>query len=325
MEQRAIERLGRAVGVVGLGTWQLGADWGAVQADDARAVLDGAVEQGVTFFDTADVYGYGRSERFCGELLSRHPDVFVATKMGRRVEQLAENYNRPSFLAWNDRSRANLGVERLDLVELHCPPDGVYESDAVFDALDEMVSTGRIGAHGVSVETCAQALSAIARPHVATVQIILNCFRLKPLEHVLPAALQAGVGIIVRVPLASGLLSGRYDERTVFAPEDHRSYNRHGEAFDVGETFAGVPYEVGLKAVRELAGLVDPGVTLAQFALRWVIDQSGVSTVIPGARNPEQVRANAAAAELPPLRADQQAGVRDVYDRLIREHVHDRW
>lgn len=325
MEQRAIERLGRAVGVVGLGTWQLGADWGAVQADDARAVLDGAVEQGVTFFDTADVYGDGRSERFCGELLSRHPDVFVATKMGRRVEQLAENYNRPSFLAWNDRSRANLGVERLDLVQLHCPPDGVYESDAVFDALDEMVSTGRIGAHGVSVETCAQALSAIARPHVATVQIILNCFRLKPLEHVLPAALQAGVGIIVRVPLASGLLSGRYDERTVFAPEDHRSYNRHGEAFDVGETFAGVPYEVGLKAVRELAGLVDPGVTLAQFALRWVIDQSGVSTVIPGARNPEQVRANAAAAELPPLRADQQAGVRDVYDRLIREHVHDRW
>ena len=325
MEQRAIERLGRAVGVVGLGTWQLGADWGAVQADDARAVLDGAVEQGVTFFDTADVYGDGRSERFCGELLSRHPDVFVATKMGRRVEQLAENYNRPSFLAWNDRSRANLGVERLDLVQLHCPPDGVYESDAVFDALDEMVSTGRIGAYGVSVETCAQALSAIARPHVATVQIILNCFRLKPLEHVLPAALQAGVGIIVRVPLASGLLSGRYDERTVFAPEDHRSYNRHGEAFDVGETFAGVPYEVGLKAVRELAGLVDPGVTLAQFALRWVIDQSGVSTVIPGARNPEQVRANAAAAELPPLRADQQAGVRDVYDRLIREHVHDRW
>jgi aryl-alcohol dehydrogenase-like predicted oxidoreductase len=325
MEQRAIQRLDRAVSVVGLGTWQLGADWGAVQADDARSVLDSAVDHGVTFFDTADVYGDGRSERFCGELLVRHPDVFVATKMGRRVEQVAENYNRDSFLAWNDRPRANLGVETLDLVQLHCPPDGVYESDAAFDALDEMVGTGRIRAYGVSVETCAQALSAIARPHVATVQVILNCFRLKPLEQVLPAAAQAGVGIIVRVPLASGLLSGRYDEHTVFAPEDHRSYNRHGEAFDVGETFAGVPYEVGLAAVRELAGLVDPGVPLAQFALRWVIDQPGVSTVIPGARNPEQVRGNAAAAELPPLRADQLAGVKDVYDRLIREHVHDRW
>jgi aryl-alcohol dehydrogenase-like predicted oxidoreductase len=325
MEQRAIDRLGRTVSVIGLGTWQLGADWGSVAPDDARAVLDAAVDQGVTFIDTADVYGDGRSEQFCGELHKRHPELMIATKMGRRVEQLAENYNRESFLAWNDRSRANLGVEQLDLVQLHCPPDGVYENDAAFDALDEMVSAGRIRAYGVSVETCAQALSAIARPHVASVQIILNCFRLKPLEQVLPAAREAGIGIIVRVPLASGLLSGRYDEHTTFAPEDHRTYNRHGEAFDVGETFAGVPYEVGLKAARELAGVVDPGVTLAQFALRWVIDQTGVSTVIPGARNPEQVRGNAETAALPSLRADQLAGVRDVYDRLIREHVHDRW
>ena len=195
----------------------------------------------------------------------------------------------------------------------------------MFAALDEMVSTGRIRAYGVSVETCAQALAAIARPRVASVQIILNCFRLKPLEEVLPAAQDAGVGIIARVPLASGLLSGRYDEHTVFAPDDHRSYNRHGEAFDVGETFAGVPYEVGLAAVRELTSLLDPGVPLAEFALRWVIDQPGVSTVIPGARNPEQVRGNAASASLAPLREDQLAGVRDVYDRLIRPLVHDRW
>ena len=325
MEQRTIYRLGRSVSVVGLGTWQLGADWGSVSPDDARATLETAIEQGVTFFDTADVYGDGRSERFCGELHADHPEVFIATKMGRRVEQLTENYNGSAFLAWNDRSRANLGIETLDLVQLHCPPDGVYENDAVFDALDEMVAAGRIRAYGVSVESCAQALSAIARPHVATVQIILNCFRLKPLEQVLPAAGEAGVGIIARVPLASGLLSGRYDEHTVFGPDDHRNFNRHGESFDVGETFAGVPYEVGLAAVRELSSLLDPGQTLAQFALRWVIDQPGVSTVIPGARGPEQVRANAACASLAPLHADQLAGVRDVYDRLLRSHVHDRW
>jgi aryl-alcohol dehydrogenase-like predicted oxidoreductase len=325
MEQRTIERLGRSVSVVGLGTWQLGADWGSVAADDARATLEAAVEEGVTFFDTADVYGDGRSEQFCGELRRRHPEVLIATKMGRRVEQLPENYNRQSFLEWNDRSRANLGVEQLDLVQLHCPPDAVFENDAVFEALDELVSAGRVRAYGVSVETSAQAIAAIARPHVATVQIILNCFRLKPLEEVLPAAQEAGVGIIARVPLASGLLSGRYDEHTAFAPDDHRSYNRRGEAFDVGETFAGVPFDVGLAAVRELETLLDPGQSLAQFALRWVIDQPGVSTVIPGARNPEQVRGNAASAALPPLRDDQLAGVQAVYDRLLRPLVHDRW
>jgi aryl-alcohol dehydrogenase-like predicted oxidoreductase len=325
MEQRAIDRLGTEVSVVGLGTWQLGADWGDVDASHAHATLEAAVESGVTFFDTADVYGDGRSEQFCGELHKRRPDLFVATKMGRRVEQRTENYNRDAFLAWNDRSRENLGMETLDLVQLHCPPDGVYKNDAVFDALDEMVDDGRIAAYGVSVETCEQALWAITRPGVATVQIILNCFRLKPLEEVLPAAREAGVGIIARVPLASGLLSGRYDENTRFGADDHRNYNRHGEQFDVGETFSGVPYGVGLTAVRELAKLVDDGVPMAQFALRWIIDQPGVSTVIPGARNPEQARANAAAAAAPPLRDEQLAGVRDVYDRLIREHVHDRW
>ena len=325
MESRDIARLGRSVSVVGLGTWQLGADWGDVSEDAADGVLETAVDAGVTFFDTADVYGDGRSETFCGRLRERHPEVFVATKMGRRVAQETINYNRDNFLAWNERSRENLGMETLDLVQLHCPPDGVYENDTVFQALDEMVDDGRIAAYGVSVETCAQALAAIARPHVATVQIILNCFRLKPLEEVLPAAHEAGVGIIARVPLASGLLSGRYDENTTFDASDHRTFNRAGEAFDAGETFSGVPFEVGVRAARELSALVGDDSSLAQFALRWIIDQPGVSTVIPGARNAEQVSANVAAADLAPLRAEQLAGVRDVYDRVIREHVHDRW
>ena len=325
IEQRTIGRLGRSVSVIGLGTWQLGAGWGSVDPADAEATLEAAVASGVTFFDTADVYGDGRSEQFNGALLARHPEVFVATKMGRRAEQRLESYSSENFDAWNERSRANLGVDALDLVQLHCPPDAVYASEAVFAALDRMADDGRIRAYGVSVETCEQALAAIARPHVASVQIILNCFRLKPLEQVLPAAAAAGIGIIARVPLASGMLSGRYDRNTTFAADDHRNYNRNGEAFDVGETFSGVPYDVGLAAVEELKLLVDPGVTLAQFALRWVIDQPGVSTVIPGARNPEQVRANAAVAALPALRAEQLQGVADVYDRLLRPHIHDRW
>jgi aryl-alcohol dehydrogenase-like predicted oxidoreductase len=325
VEQRAIARLGRAVSVVGLGTWQLGADWGSVDPTSANETLEAAVEAGITFFDTADVYGDGRSEQFNGALHGRHPDVFVATKMGRRADQLTENYSQANFIAWNDRSRVNLSVETVDLVQLHCPPDGVYDSDAVFHALDKMVDSGRIKAYGVSVETCEQALKAIARPHVASVQIILNCFRLKPLEAVLPAASAAGVGIIARVPLASGMLSGRYDQHTTFAADDHRNYNRNGEAFDVGETFSGVPFEVGLEAVAELKELLNPGVTLAQFALRWAIDQAGVSTVIPGARNAGQVRANAAAAALAPLEQAQLDGVKKIYDRLLRVHVHDRW
>lgn len=330
MEQRETSRLGHPLSVVGLGAWQLGADWGAVSEDDALGVLHAAMDAGVTFVDTADVYGDGRSERLVGRLLAERRAAgvdgpFVATKMGRRVEQVPENYVRENFRAWNDRSRQNLGVESLDLVQLHCPPTPVYSTDAVYDALDELVEEDRIASYGVSVETCEEALLAIARPHVASVQIILNCFRQKPLEQVLPAAAEAGVTVIARVPLASGLLSGRYDESTTFAPDDHRTYNRQGEAFDVGETFAGVPFEVGVRAVRELAPLVPEGATTAQLALRWILDQPGLTTVIPGARNAEQARGNAAAADLPPLTQEQLAGVRDVYDRLVRPHVHDRW
>ena len=325
MEHRSLA--GRDVSVVGLGAWQLGADWGVVEEDEALALLDAAVGAGVTFLDTADVYGDGRSERIIGRWLREHPgsDVMVATKMGRRVEQRLENYTADAMRAWNDRSRDNLGVDRLDLVQLHCPPTDLYAADRVFDDLDAMVADGRMAAYGVSVETCDEALAAIARPNVASVQIILNALRLKPLERVLPAAAAAGVGIIARVPLASGLLSGRYDESTTFAADDHRTYNRHGEAFDVGETFSGVPYDVGLAAVRELASVVPTGVTTAQFALRWIIDQPGVTTVIPGARNREQALANASAATVPVLTPVQLAGVRRIYDDLVRVVVHDRW
>lgn len=320
-------RTGRSVSVIGLGTWQLGADWGDVREDDALAVLRAAYDLGVRFFDTADVYGDGRSERLIGTFLRDlgDDDVVVATKAGRRMPQVPEHYTLEHLRAWTDRSRENLGVERLDLLQLHCPPSAVYESDAVFDALDVLVDEGRVDSYGVSVETRAEALAAIARPNVASVQLILNMLRLAPLEAVLPAAADANVGVIVRVPLASGLLSGKYDEHTTFAEDDHRTYNREGKAFDIGETFAGVPFETGLEAVRRLAPLVPEGVAMAQFALRWIIDQPGVSTVIPGARNVEQARSNAAAAALPPLTARELAGVEAVYQELIAPEVAGRW
>lgn len=327
MEQRILGRTGRPVSTVGLGTWQLGADWGEVREEEATAVLDAAVESGVTFFDTADVYGDGRSEQVIGRYLRGRPDaqVFVATKMGRRAEQVPENYVLDNFRAWTDRSRANLGVDTLDLVQLHCPPTAVYAGDEVFDALDTLVVEKRVAAYGVSVETCEEALTAIARPGVASVQIILNPFRLKPLERVLPAAAAAGVGIIARVPLASGLLSGKYTRETVFAADDHRTYNRHGEAFDQGETFSGVEYETGLAAAAEFAELAPRGATPAQTALRWIIQQPGVTSVIPGARNVAQARANAAAAALAPLGEGTLEAVRDLYDRRVRGEVHHRW
>ncbi|MBO2447927.1 aldo/keto reductase [Actinomadura barringtoniae] len=325
MEQRLSGRLGREVSVIGLGTWQLGADWGQVEEKDALAVLEAAVENGVTFLDTADVYGDGRSERIIGRFLRDHPGVFVATKMGRRVPQDTANYTLDAFRAWTDRSRANLGVERLDLVQLHCPPDPVFSSDAVFDGLDTLVEEGRIAAYGVSVETCEQALTSIARPGTASVQIILNAFRQKPLTEVLPAAADAGVAIIARVPLASGLLSGRYRHDTVFGSDDHRSFNRRGEAFDVGETFSGVGYDTGVEAAAEFAALSAPGASAAQTALRWIIQQPGVTTVIPGARTPDQARTNAAAAALPPLPEQTLTEIRALYDRKIRPHVHHRW
>jgi aryl-alcohol dehydrogenase-like predicted oxidoreductase len=321
-------RTGRDVSVVGLGCWQLGADWGHVDDADAMAVLHAAVDSGVTFLDTADVYGDGRSEQLIRRFLAERPgEVMVATKCGRRADpHVPESFTPENLRAWTDRSRANLGVDRLDLVQLHCPPTPVFSTDEVFDALDALVAEGNLAAYGVSVETCDEALTAIARPNVASVQIILNAFRRKPLEQVLPAAREAGVGIIARVPLASGLLSGKYTEQTTFAADDHRTYNRHGEAFDVGETFSGVPYEVGVAAARSVAEVAARlGVSTAALALRWVIDQPGVSVVIPGARNADQAKANAAAADVDPLDDEALAAIERVYDEQIREHVHNRW
>ena len=325
METRVLGRTGTNVGVIGFGAWQIGDAWGQVSETDAMAALHAAADAGVTFFDTADVYGDGRSEQLVGRLLKERPDITVATKMGRRSEQVPANYNPDNFRAWNDRSRKNLGVDTIDLVQLHCPPSQVIDTDAVFDDLDAMVAEGRMRAYGVSVETCAEALAAIARPGVATVQIILNAFRHKPLEEVLPAARRAGVGVIARVPLASGLLSGKFTAATSFGEDDHRNFNRQGQAFDKGETFSGLDYDTGLEAVERLRPLVPEGVAMAQFALRWILDQQGVSVVIPGARNADQARANTVAAGLPSLSPEVRARVDEVYDELIRPQVHHLW
>ena len=328
MDTRRLGKTGHRVSVIGLGCWQFGGDWGDVSEDEAMATLRAAADAGVTFFDTADVYGDGRSERLVGRFLAERPGsgVLVATKCGRRVEQDPANYTAGALRQWAERSRENLGLSTIPLTQLHCPPDAVYDNDAIFDALDEMVSDGILGAYGVSIETVAQGLRAIERPNVATVQVIFNAFRLKPLDRLLPACEKADVGVIVRVPLASGLLSGKYTEATTFPSGDHRTYNRAGEAFDIGETFSGVPFEVGVQAARRLAkSAVPEGWTLPEVALRWCADAPGVSTVIPGARNPEQARANAAAGSRPPLPRGPAATVRATYDEEVRGYVHDRW
>ena len=305
MRTHTLGRTGREVSEVGLGAWQIGADWGDVDEDAAMATLHAALDAGVTFFDTADVYGDGRSERLVGRLRSeRSEPITIATKMGRRAEQTVANYSPEHLRAWNDRSRANLGVETIDLVQLHCPPTDLYYHPEVFDDLEAMVQEGRMAAYGVSVERVEEALKAIEYPHVATVQIVFNIFRQRPLRLFFAEAARRGVGVIARVPLASGLLSGRYTRAT---------------------TFAGVPYEVGLEAVEELRELVPEGATLAQLALRWILMHDEVSTVIPGARSPEQARANAAAAELPPLSYPATEKIAHLYRDTISPYVHQRW
>ncbi len=315
--------------MVGLGCWQLGADWGEVSEDDALGVLQAAFDAGVRFFDTADVYGDGRSEQLIGRFLRNNTaaarEVMVATKIGRRADPFApETFTEQNLRTWVDRSRSNLAVDTLDLVQLHCPPTATFSDDAVFGVLDALRAEKAIAGYGVSVETCREALTAIARPGVVSVQIILNAFRLKPLDEVLPAAVEAGVGIIARVPLASGLLSGRYSTSTTFAENDHRNYNRSGAAFDVGETFSGVDFETGLAAVAELTAALPEDVPLPGAALRWIIDQPGVTTVIPGARNASQARRNADAgrSELP---SGFSETVRSVYDERLKADIHPRW
>jgi aryl-alcohol dehydrogenase-like predicted oxidoreductase len=328
METRRLGKTGLEVSVMGTGCWQFGGDWGDVSDGQAMMTLGAAVDAGVTFFDTADVYGDGRSERLVGRLLAEHPGagLVVATKCGRRVPQDPANYTPGALREWAERSRENLGLATVPLTQLHCPPNGVYEDDRVFGALDELVSEGVIGAYGVSVETVAQGLRALQRPGVATVQVVFNAFRLKPMEKLLPACMRAGVGVITRVPLASGLLSGKYDERTTFPDSDHRTYNRHGEAFDVGETFSGVPFEVGVWAARRLQKVAVPdGWSLAEVALRWCVDTPGVSTVIPGARSPLQAVTNAGVGKRPPLPESVAGEILSNYYEHISSYVHDRW
>ncbi|WP_430868400.1 aldo/keto reductase [Demequina aurantiaca] len=328
MQTNRVPRLARDLSQVGLGCWQLGADWGDVSDDQAQQVLAAAADSGITFFDTADVYGDGRSERAVGAFVNAHPDkgrFTVATKMGRRADpHVASAYNLDNFRRWTDRSRENLGVDRLDLVQLHCPPSEVLRDPQTFDDLRTLVDEGRIAKWGVSVELVDDAMRVLGEPDLATIQIIVNVFRRKPLERVLSAADEAGVGIIARVPLASGLLSGKYDEHTTFAKNDHRNYNRDGSAFDVGETFAGVPFEVGVKAAREVAKLTPAGWTTSQLALAWLASV-GIATMIPGARTPEQARLNAAAGDLPHLDDATMAQLAEIYNRDIRGHVHSRW
>jgi aryl-alcohol dehydrogenase-like predicted oxidoreductase len=328
MRRRPFGRTGFDASVVGFGAWAIGADWGNVSEADAMAALHASIDAGVNFFDTADVYGDGRSERLIARLRSERPeaDLFVATKAGRRLDpHVAEGYTAQSIEAFVERSRRNLEMDTLDLVQLHCPPTDVYYRPELFEALDGMVERGLIGHYGVSVERVEEALKAIEYPNVASVQIIFNAFRLRPAERFLAEAAARDVAVIARVPLASGLLSGRMSADSAFGPDDHRNFNREGQSFDVGETFSGVPFEVGLDAVEELRAWVPEGEPMATFALRWVLTFEQISTVIPGARNAAQATANAAAGSAAPLPEETMAAVREVYDRRIRPHVHQRW
>ena len=336
MQYRTPGRLRRPLSAIGQGCWQIGADWGDVTDDSARAVLDAAFEAGVTFFDTADVYGDGRSEQLVGAMRTRlaaqgEQLPFLATKASRRADPFApESFTEENLRAWVERSRSNLAMDTLDLVQLHCPPPAIYRDDRVFDVLDALAAEQKIAAWGVSVETCEEALISLEREHLASIQIILNPFRLKPLDEVLPAAEAKGVAVIARVPLASGLLTGKFSPSSSFAANDHRSFNRHGEAFDQGETFSGVDYETGLTAVARLEEALDGAMPLAEASLRWILAQPGVTAAIPGASSGEQARRNAAAGSAPtPKQAEIltrfDAAVRETYDELLRESIHPRW
>ncbi|WP_416796192.1 aldo/keto reductase [Ciceribacter azotifigens] len=316
------------VSEIGFGGWQIGGSWGDVSEADGRAALNAALDAGVTFIDTADVYGDGRSEKIIADVLKSRGGArpMVATKAGRRLDpHVAEGYTKANIERFIDRSLANLEVDSLDLVQLHCPPQDIYYDPALFEGMEELRKAGKIRNYGVSVARVEEALKAIDYPGVVSVQIIYNIFRQRPADLFFKEAKRKNIAVIVRVPLASGLLSGKITAKTAFSADDHRSFNRHGEAFDVGETFAGVPFEVGLQAVEEIRKLVPEGASMAAFALRWILMNEAVTVVIPGARNAEQARANAAAAELPALSADVMKAARDTYDRLVAPHVHHRW
>ncbi|HVP99656.1 MAG TPA: aldo/keto reductase [Roseiarcus sp.] len=327
MHSRPFGRTGRKVSEIGFGAWAIGAGWGEVDDEEAVAALNAALDAGVTFIDTADVYGDGRSERLIARVLKDRPSArpFVATKAGRRLpRQTVEGYTFENLAAWIDRSLANLGVETLDLVQLHCPPTDLYYHPEVFDALDRLVDQGKIRWYGVSVERVEEALKAIEYPGVVSVQIIFNVFRHRPAELFLNIAKKRQVAVIARVPLASGLLTGKFRPDSKFEETDHRQFNRHGEFFDVGETFSGVPYDVGLQAVERVRKVVGDR-PMAQVALRWILMFDAVTVVIPGAKSASQARANSAAADSPPLTPTEMAELRAIYDEDIRPHVHQRW
>ena len=328
MKQRTFGKTGWQVSEIGFGAWGIGGgQWGGADDNESMAALHAAVDQGITLFDTADVYGDGLSERLIARLRKERSEPFhVITKAGRRLSpHTADGYNLENLTGFVDRSLQNLEVERLELVQLHCPPSEVYRRTEVFAALDDLTAAGKIAHYGVSVEKVDEALAAIEYPGVASVQIIFNCFRLKPAERFLAEAARRNVAVIARVPLASGMLTGRFTPETSFPADDHRSFNRQGEVFDKGETFSGVDYQTGLAAVERLRPLVPEGATLAQFALAWILSHEGISTVIPGARKAEQVVANAEAANLAPLAAEKMAAVREIYDEMLRPLVHHQW
>jgi aryl-alcohol dehydrogenase-like predicted oxidoreductase len=327
MEHRRLGRTGRDVSVIGFGAWAIGGSWGTVDDADSLRALHAAADAGVTLIDTADVYGDGRSERVIRRFLAERAGerFFVPTKIGRRAPLDTREYTPESFRSWVDRCRENLGMDTLDLVQLHCLPTQAYYMPELFAALDELVADRSIASYGVSVEKVEEGLKALEYPGVATVQIVFNAFRQRPADRFLDEALRRDVGVLARVPLASGLLTGKLTRETAFEADDHRLFNRHGESFDQGETFAGVDYDTGLAAVEELRALVPAGATLAQLALRWILMHPGITTTIPGAKTSDQARANAAAAELPPIDDETMARIGEVYDARIRPLVHQRW
>jgi aryl-alcohol dehydrogenase-like predicted oxidoreductase len=328
MQSRQFGRTGRKVSEIGFGAWAIGAAWGEVNDEEALAALHTALDTGVTFIDTADVYGDGHSEKLIARVVKERGGErpFIATKAGRRLpEQTVAGYSMENLTNYIERSLKNLETETLDLVQLHCPPTDLYYHPEVFERLDRLVEQGKIRNYGVSVERVEEALKAIEYPGVVSVQIIFNAFRQRPIEHFFKQAQEKNVAIIARVPLASGLLSGKFKKDTKFESNDHRLFNRNGEAFDVGETFSGVPYEVGLEAVERVRPLVSGDTTMAKFALRWILMFDAVTVAIPGARNPAQARSNAEAAALPPISQSAMQEIKSIYDTTIKQYVHQRW
>ena len=327
MNYRSFGRTGWEVSEIGFGAWAIGGSWGSVSEEDARVALHGAADAGVNFIDTADVYGDGRSEEIIGKFLKeRDQRIYVATKLGRRLEpHVAEGYTPANIEGFVDRSLQKLSVDVLDLVQLHCPPREIYYRPEIFGFLDRLVERGKIRYYGVSVEKVEDGIIATEYPHVASIQIIFNILRQRPAELFFRLAKERETAVLARVPLASGLLTGKMSSTTAFSQDDHRAFNREGAAFDRGETFSGVSFETGLKAVERLRPLLPAGASLAQFALRWILMFDAVSLAIPGAKNHEQAAGNAAASGQPRLSEEVMRKTREIYDSLIRDQVHLRW